>query len=326
MNELDDIVAYRFDGHGKAHRIDPDDACGAAARPSEGFLWVHVRRDSEDGRAFLLRLGLDGFIYEALTAEETRPRCTVHGDGVVLNLRGVNLLPGAEPEDMISVRLWIEGDRIVGAGRRTLHAVEDMIEALARGQAPTSPGEFIARLALRLADRAEPAVADLNEELDDLEEATLQGDFSAEVRRELPRIRQRAISLRRFMVPQRDALTTMEIEELDWLADRDRSRLREAAERVTRLGEELDAIRDRAQVVHDQIMDERAEKMNRNMLILSVVTAVFLPLGLVTGLLGINVGGIPGEQSEIAFFVVCGLLVMLAALQIYIVRRLGLLG
>jgi zinc transporter len=66
--------------------------------------------------------------------------------------------------------------------------------------------------------------------------------------------------------------------------------------------------------------------MNRNMLILSVVTAVFLPLGLVTGLLGINVGGIPGEQSEIAFFVVCGLLVALAALQIYIVRRLGLLG
>jgi zinc transporter len=326
MDGLDDIVAYRFDGRGKAHRIDPEDACSDAARPAEGFLWVHVRRDSDDGRAFLRRLGIDSYIYDALTAEETRPRCTVHGDGVLLNLRGVNLLPGAEPEDMISVRLWIEGDRIVGAGRRTLHAVEDMIEALARGQAPTSPGEFVARLALRLADRAEPAVADLNEELDDLEEATLEGDFSADVRRDLPRIRQRAIALRRFMVPQRDALTTMEIEELDWLAERDRSRLREAAERVTRLGEELDAIRDRAQVVHDQIMDERAEKMNRNMLILSVVTAIFLPLGLVTGLLGINVGGIPGEQSEIAFFVVCGLLVALAALQIYIVRRLGLLG
>jgi zinc transporter len=326
MDGLDDIVAYRFDGKGKAHRIDPDEACGDESRPAEGFLWVHVRRDSEEGRAFLLRLGIDSYIFDALTAEETRPRCTVHGDGVVLNLRGVNLLPGAEPEDMISVRLWIEGARIVGAGRRTLHAVEDMIEALARGQAPTSPGEFVARLALRLADRAEPAVADLNEELDDLEEATLEGDFSADVRRDLPRIRQRAIALRRFMVPQRDALTTMEIEELDWLAERDRSRLREAAERVTRLGEELDAIRDRAQVVHDQIMDERAEKMNRNMLILSVVTAVFLPLGLVTGLLGINVGGIPGEQSEIAFFVVCGLLVALAALQIYIVRRLGLLG
>lgn len=326
MDGSDDIVAYRFDGLGKAHRMDPGDACGEAARPAEGFLWVHVRRDSEDGRAFLLRLGIDSYIFDALTAEETRPRCTVHGDGVVLNLRGVNLLPGAEPEDMISVRLWIEGDRIIGAGRRTLHAVEDMIEALARGQAPTSPGEFIARLALRLADRTEPAVADLNEELDDLEEATLDGDFSADTRRELPRIRQRAIALRRFMVPQRDALTTMEIEELDWLAERDRSRLREAAERVTRLGEELDAIRDRAQVVHDQIMDERAEKMNRNMLILSVVTAVFLPLGLVTGLLGINVGGIPGEQSEIAFFVVCGLLVALAALQVYIVRRIGLLG
>ena len=40
------------------------------------------------------------------------------------------------------------------------------------------------------------------------------------------------------MVPQRDALATLEIEDLGWLSDRDRGRLREAAERVLRLGEE----------------------------------------------------------------------------------------
>ncbi|MGI1662783.1 zinc transporter ZntB [Palleronia sp. KMU-117] len=326
MTQIEDIIAYRFDGKGKAVRIDPDDAGGLHPATGTEFLWVHIRRDSDEGTAFLGNLGLDNFIFDALTAQETRPRCTVHGDGVLVNLRGVNLQPGAEPEDMVSVRFWIEGHRIVGAGRRTLHAVEDLIDAMGRGQSPSSPGDFIARLALRLSDRAEPAVADLNEELDTLEEAALEGDYSAESRRYLPRIRQKAIALRRFMVPQRDALTTMEIEDLDWLSERDRSRLREAAERVTRLGEELDAIRDRAQVVHDQIMDERAEAMNRNMLLLSVVTAIFLPLGLVTGLLGINVGGIPGAQNSQAFFVVCGLLAVLAALQVYLVRRFGLMG
>jgi zinc transporter len=326
MADLDGIIAYRFDGHGTATRIDPDVARAPERASETGFLWVHVRHDSDDGRELLRRLGLDSHIFDALTAQETRPRCTVHGDGVLLILRGVNLQPGAEPEDMVSVRLWIEQDRIIGAGRRTLHAIDDLIEALSRGQAPSTPGEFIARLALRLADRAEPAVSDLNESLDELEERAIEGGITIETRKGLPRIRQKAIALRRFMLPQRDALTTMEIEDLGWLAERDRSRLREAAERVTRLGEELDAIRDRAQVVHDQFMDQRAEAMNRNMLILAVVTAIFLPLGLVTGLLGINVAGIPGAENSYAFLMVCVLLAGMAAVQIYLVRRFGLLG
>lgn len=324
MIEPEDIVAYRFDGAGGVERIAP---AAAGTRPGDapGFDWVHVRRDSEAGLAHLAALGLDQFIVDALTAEESRPRCTVHGDGVVLNLRGVNLQPGAELEDMVSVGFWIEERRVVGAWGRPLHAVDDLTRAFDRGHAPASPGDLIARLALRLADRADPAVSDLNDELDDLEEAALEGDLSYETRKGLPRIRQKAIGLRRFMVPQRDALNTMEIEDLDWLSERDRSHLREAAERVTRLGEELDAIRDRAQVVHDEIIDERAEAMNRNMLILSVVTAIFLPLGLVTGLLGINVGGIPGARSDSAFLVVCALLAVLAGIQVWLVRRLRLL-
>ncbi len=95
---------------------------------------------------------------------------------------------------------------------------------------------------------------------------------------------------------------------------------------MTRLGEELDAIRDRAQVVHDQIMDNRAEIMNRQMLVLSVVAAVFLPLGLITGLLGINVGGIPLASDPSGFWVVCGLLVAVCGFQLWLFRRMGLIG
>ena len=111
---------------------------------------------------------------------------------------------------------------------------------------------------------------------------------------------------------------------MKWLVDRDRSRLREAAERVTRLGEELDAIRDRSQVVHDQIMDRRAETMNRQMLILSLVAALFLPLGLVTGLLGVNVGGIPGADNPWAFEILCAVLVVVGAMQVWLFKRIGL--
>ncbi len=132
--------------------------------------------------------------------------------------------------------------------------------------------------------------------------------------------------LRRHMAPQRDALSTFEIEDLPWISSEYRPRMREATERMTRLSEELDAIRDRAQVVQDQIMDTRAEAMNRQMLILSVVAAIFLPLGLITGLLGINVGGVPGVENRWSFWIVTILLVIIGVLLAWVFKRIGMLG
>ena len=243
---LPDVISFRLDGQGGAQEIAPDEAIAADFRPGDkGFIWLHMRRNDPGTPARLASLGLDPIVLQGLTAEETRPRCTVHGDGILLILRGVNLTPGAEPEDMVSIRLWLEGQRIIGIWVRPLHAVGDLLDAIGRGQAPVSPGEFVSKLVLRVTDRAEPAVSTLNEEIDELEEDILDPG-TEESRFVLSDIRRRAILLRRYMIPQRDALTTLEIEDLPWLHERDRTRLREAAERVTQLGEELDAIRDRA--------------------------------------------------------------------------------
>lgn len=321
-----ELTAFEMDGTGAARQVDPAGQAIAALMPdSAGFVWVNVDFTSAAGQAWLDQAGLDPIAREALTAEETRPRCTVHDEMALINLRGVNLNPGAEPEDMVSLRLFVMPGRVVSSHRRPLSALDDVVEGLRNGHGPTTPGDLIARVALRLADRAEPVVARLNERLDDLEEQVTV-EAPPELRSELADIRRVSSVLRRYMFPQRDALSTLEIEELDWLGQRDRSRIREATERVTRLAEELEAIRDRAQVVRDQIVDFRAEAMNRQMLVLAVVAAIFLPLSLLTGLLGINVGGIPGADTPWAFWAVCGLLVVVCLFQIWLFRRLKLLG
>lgn len=318
------VIAYRLDGKGKGVRLDPAKAARSPA--SKAFDWVHVHLTDAPGRQWLEEAGLDSHVLQALTAEETRPRCTVHADGILLNLRGVNLNPGAEPEDMVSIRMWIEDSRIVSVWLRPLFAVQDLFDSIERQQAPLTLGELVARLGLRLADRAEPTVSALNERIDDLEDQALSNPDVPVSRRELSDIRLTAIQLRRYLFPQRDALSTFEIEDMAWLMPHDRSKTREAADRVTRLAEELDAIRDRAQIVHEQIMDQRAETMNRQMLLLSIVAAIFLPLGLLTGLLGVNVGGIPGTESPYGFWVVTGLLLVVGLFQVWLFRKLMLKG
>ena len=312
------VQSIEIDESGQGHATTPGIA------PAEGGVlrWTRVALSQEGAGDWLHQSGLDPLVVSALTAQDTRPRCTVHGDGALLNLRGVNLNPGDEVEDMVSVRLWITGDAVVSAQLRRLMAVGDVWDSAMRGQGPVRTGDLVARLALRLADRAEPVIAGLNERIADIEDQVDQGPWAVS-RADLADVRRMAIKLRRHIAPQRDALSTFEIEDLPWINHADRSRLREAVERVTRLSEELDAIRDRAQVVQDQIMEHRSEVMNHQMLILSVVAAIFLPLGLLTGLLGINVGGMPGENDPRAFWIVTAGIVAVGLALYWIFRALG---
>lgn len=316
-----DVLTILFDGKGGSEAL-PGDAPPEPV-PDGAFVWQHLRLAAPDTQKLLRAADLDDYVIDALSAGETRPRCTVHGDGAIMNLRGVNLQEGAEVEDMISVRLWLTSSSVVGVWRRPLIAISDLLAAVERGHAPVSPGDFVARLALRLADRAEPAVADLNERVDELEEMLLDEEARID-RGRLAAVRRTSIILRRYLMPQRDALTTLEIEDLAWLGEHDRSRLREAAERIYRLGEDLDAIRDRAQIISDQLMDARAERLNAQMLVLSIVAAIFLPLSLLTGLLGINVGGVPGASDPSAFWIVTAIIVVIGAGLFVWARKSGM--
>ena len=323
---MDDVLAYAFGPDGKSRACAPPARVEAMAPPEGGFVWVHVNATGPGGQGWIAGAGFDAITRAALTASETRPRATVHGATVLVNLRGVNLNPGAEPEDMVSLRLFLSDRLVVSVERRELVAVDDVIAGLERGPGPASPGELVSRIALRIADRAEPVVARLNERIDDLEEQATDAQAMAGLRGELARVRRMAIVMRRYMFPQRDALSTLEIEDLPWLDIHARSRLREATERITRLAEDLDAIRDRAQVVHDMVMDLRSEAMNRQILLLSTVSAIFLPLAFITGLLGINVAGIPGADKPWAFWAIAAALVGLGLLLALVFRSLGFLG
>lgn len=289
-------------------------------RADEAFRWISIRRDSAGAAEELEKLDLDPLVLEALVDEETRPRFTPFGDGAVIILRGVNLHPGAEPEDMISIRLWIEKERIVSVWLRPLAAVGDVKRMLRQGYTPPTPGALVARLALRLIDRAEPVIGNLSDTIDQLEEEALSSEEPPDSTA-LSRIRRTAIKLRRYLFPQRDALTTLEIEEMTWIGAEDRIGLGEAVNRLTRLCEELDAIRERAAVAIDEIRSRQADAMNHRMLTLSVIAAIFMPATLVSGLLGMNVGGIPLSESPLGFVFVAGGLILLAGTT-YIVLRL----
>ncbi|MEP4380494.1 MAG: zinc transporter ZntB [Alphaproteobacteria bacterium] len=321
VGEVDGLIcAFLLDGEGGG---SPLDWTGVRAwKPEDGLLWVHLdRKDPGTSTWIENHSGIPSAIKRPLLSEDARPRVLVEQDRLLVILRGVNLNPDADPEDMVAVRCWIEPDRIVTLRHVRLMAVNDIREMIARGDGPADQGEFLVRLTDRLIDRMGPVISEIDDTLDEIEE-TVQEDASQGLRARLVRTRRSAIGLRRYLAPQRDAMSRLQAEKLTWLTDLNRAFLREIADRTTRYVEDLEAARERAAAVQDEFNYQMSERMNRTMYVLTVVAAILLPPSLLTGLLGINVGGLPGVESPAAFWIVAAAILVLGVFEYVLLRKL----
>jgi zinc transporter len=290
--------------------------------PEGGYIWLHF--DLERGRRWVPGSVIkDETIIRALFAAETRPRCDVHKGDILINLRGVNLNEGRQPEDMLSIRAHLREGRLITVRKQRSVAVEEVRARMHAGEADPGPGLLLLRIIRGLTDKMDPFVDGMSDSLDGLEARSMKEEAGDDLRSVVSALRHDAIVFRRYVAPQRDAIARFTANEAGLLPESMLPAAREEADRVTRIVEELDITRDRAGVVYDQIAAQRADQMNRNMMIISVVSAVFLPLAFLTGLLGINVGGMPGADSPAAFWIVCAICAGLGAALGYVFHRAG---
>ena len=278
----------------------------------DALTWDHLNGSDEHTAQWLNEQShLPETARFALTAIETRPRCQPLREGTIINLRGLRQGEEDDGDALVSIRLWAEPGRVISVTFRTLAGIEDMRERMREGEF-SDPGDLIAALAMKITQQLDPVVAELGDKVDDCE-VTLSEEGGFVMRREIAQARSKAISYRRFIVPQRQALEDMSALQTAWIEDDDRIHLREAADRFARMGEELEAIRERSALLHEQISDLRSEKIDQRSLVIAIVALIFLPLTFLTGLLGMNVEGIPYAHEPWAFDAVTAICLGIAA-------------
>ena len=313
------LLAYVLDGAGGAKTVGWDEI--NAWQPGNGVLWVHLDYSKAETREWLTeKSGLDEVISEALTEEDSRPRCTPFHEGLLLGLRGVNLSPGADPEDMVGIRIWFEKDRIISTRKRKILSIRDIQAALEQGNGPKDMGDFLVQVTGTIMGRMRHVIDDLEDGVAEIEEQILSTE-SHQLRSQLAGLRRQAISFRRYLAPQREALSRLLTEKIFWVDDGTRIRLREVSDQLARYLEDLDEARDRAAVTQEELVNRLSEQLNNKMYLLSIVAAIFLPLGFLTGLLGINVGGIPGADSKLGFALFVVILVIVVFFQIWLFKK-----
>jgi zinc transporter len=283
----------------------------AAAYHGVGFVWIHVDSVDDPELAMLAGSDMPDVAANALVATETRPRCDRIEQGAILNLRGPAAGEVDTTDRLVSIRMWVRRGKVNSLTRRPLLATQAVLADMKAGKI-VDPGDLVAAFAREISAELDPQVAELGDILDDCE-IDLEGRNVYRLRSNIARIRAEAIAFRRFVAPDRDALQTLALQDFDWLAEEDRLHIREAADRFARMAEELEAVRERSALLHEQLTDLRGEEIDQRSLLISIVAFIFLPLTFITGLLGMNVKGIPFADEPWAFWGVCALCVVLAA-------------
>ena len=316
------VLARAIDGPG----IDPASPVEAIGRAPEtgGWAWLHLSFHADAVRRWLREgSGIPEEAVESMLADETRPRCRLWPTGVLFIARGVNLDPASTPEDMISMRAWLEERRLITVVLRRLRSAEDVASRIDAGEAFEGPGEVLVAMLERIGFRMAETVGDIGDALETLRERIIDEEVVVTTS-ELAALRLRAVTLSRYAVPLRSATHELgSAPQTGPLGESARDRVREVQNQLARITEDLAAIDARADVARDELASQASDRLNKRVYALTVLTAIFLPLSFLTGLLGINVGGMPGVESGAAFWVVCGLLVAVAALTLLLLHRRG---
>ncbi|PSN08339.1 zinc transporter ZntB [Siccibacter turicensis] len=305
LNVPDAVYAWILDGKGGVKPLDNADIIDKT-HP----CWLHLNYTNPESAEWLATTPLlPNPVRDALAGESTRPRVSRIGEGTLITLRCINGSTDERPDQLVAMRLYLDERLIISTRQRKVLALDDVIHDLNEGTGPENIGAWLVDVCDALTDHASEFIEQLHDRIIDLEDNLLDEQFPP--RGFLALLRKQLIVMRRYMAPQRDVYARLASERFPWMDDDQRRRMQDITDRLGRGLDEIDACIARTSVMNDEIAQMMQESLARRTYTMSLMAMVFLPSTFLTGLFGVNLGGIPGGGWHMGFSVFCIMLVVL---------------
>ena len=289
-------------------------------QPNDGLLWIHLNYTTKDAQEWINGCDLPDIAKDMLLADRVNTKANQTREGLFLSLRAINLKDSPREEDMTPVRGYFTRHRIVTVSNRYINAINSIANHIQDGFGPGNTGSFIVSLCDHLANHKIILIDLLDDRVTDLEERVLT-EHDPALRNDIAVIRRQTVYIRRYVAPQRDVLVKLMTTETPLLNTDDRQKLHEIKDKLSHVINDLDSIRERANVTQEELMILQSDALNQRVFLLSLITTIFLPMTFLTGLLGVNLSGIPGADDERGFLIFCGLLCLLFIIQLLFFYR-----
>lgn len=315
-----DGVVFAWEMHGnESHEIQPDQI-DIALSDSSKSLWLHLNLSNARVQRWLKKTTqIPDSLKEAILDQVSRSRMETieeFGDGLMMVMNDFRIGLGHAPEEEETGTLWaIMTPRLMLSLRAHPLMTTDTLRHLLR-QKRILPNSVVALYHEMIEERAahlRRRTDQLSDEMDTLEEILIQVDNLPE-HETLGRLRITCSRLRRHYAPELTALRRLLRRKPTWFSDDDTDQLREQIDLLAFLVDEVNNLYERAKVLQDELSAHVAEFNAKNLQVLSVMTVIFLPMTLVTGVMGMNMGDLPGLEHS--FYIVM-VIMCCAGLAVY---------
>ena len=279
---------------------------------AETITWVDLDGRATDSVEWLKNeSGLPDQVILRLLEQSTLNHHEKLDDGLLLRFHAQEILTAAGESDSTSVGLWFERDRVISIWSDPIPALETLKAKASQHQGSWAPLEILTCLINSHVSKLESLIVMVSDETDELEEQILESIDDANAA-QLDIVRRTTIRIRRQLLALRNLLVFILSDRSLPISDDDRPAIESVTDRVRNYLEILEGCHERAHLLRDQIESQMNARLNQITYNLTIVATVFLPLSFLTGLLGMNVSGIPEQHDPRGFVIVCTAMVLIA--------------
>jgi zinc transporter len=285
---------------------------------ADGFLWLHFNLAHTTAQPWLIRHAkLSDTFFETLRDGLHSTRIERADDALIAVVNDVHFDFSFEPSDIST--LWVHVDRriVVTARERPLRSIDRLRLAVKGGEALRSSVELLEHLLRAQADTLVGIVREVTDKIDDIEDALLAGKLDHK-RAKLGKLRRVLVRLQRVLAPEPAALFRLLQHPPKWMAEIDVQQLRDSTEEFSVVLRDMAALQERIKLLQEEIAERVNEDNNRSLFVLTIVTVLALPINIIAGLLGMNVGGVPLADARDGFWIVLGIVLSVTALAVWV--------
>jgi len=289
----------------------------ADSKDTSRFVWLHFSLSNAASERWMRQhLQLPDSFYELLRESVGSTRLEMEDDALVAVMHDVLFDAVFDSTRVSTLTLFLKPHLVVTARLRPLRSVDRLRTEVRAGQKVRSSAELLARLLLDQAGVLVDVVHRVTARVDAIEDSLLGGRTTA-TRAELGTLRRTLVRLQRLLAPEPPALFRLLNRSPGWLSPEDVEDLRQAAEEFSAAVADSASLSERLKLLQEELAATVGEHINRSLFILTLVTVLALPINMIAGLLGMNVGGIPLAQHSQGFLIVVSCLSIVTGMLAY---------
>lgn len=301
------VWGYLFDRQaGTALALDSRSApawLGDPAGHAGQFAWLHFNLSNASSEKWLkLNTHLADEFYDSLHQGSRSTRIELADDTLIAVINDVLHDFSFDASDISTLWVSLAPNLVISARRTPLKAIERLHQAVLHGEAIRSPVELLVHLLRDQADVLVKIVRDAVAKVDEIEDSLLAGRLRHK-REDLGSMRRVLVRLQRLLAPEPAALFRLLQGPPGWVTEKDIQELRQSTEEFAVVLNDMTDLQERLELLQEEIAARVSEANGRSLFVLTMVTVLALPINMIAGLLGMNVGGLPLADHPHGFWI-----------------------